>query len=181
MRIATAAGTLLLMATTATPATAAPKRPTPLVVPFSATAAFGETVDILTHGPMTLLLHCFNDAIGDVGRLAVVSTEQHMLITGEPSVLMPADDPATLFFGSVPSPDGAGYVAANPTPTHFADFRGSGGAAITPSGFVVNVPADGVGFGIATYRFSITPHGWESAPDCFVTGTALLSKVSVLP
>jgi hypothetical protein len=52
---------------------------------------------------------------------------------------------------------------------------------ITPSGWVVTVPADGVGFGIGTHRFSIMPHAWEQAPDCFVVGTAVLSRVGVLP
>jgi len=140
-------------------AAAAPKRPPPppVLTPFSATAAFGETIEILSHGPMTLLLHCFRDAIGDVAALAVVSTEDDMLITGEPGVLQPVGRGVTLHFGSVPPPDGGGYVGADDTPTHFSDFRGSGSSAITPSGWVLAVPADGVGYGIATYRFSVTP------------------------
>jgi hypothetical protein len=30
-----------------------------------------------------------------------------------------------------------------------------------------------------THRFSITPHGWETAPACFVMGMAMLSKATL--
>jgi hypothetical protein len=175
---------LVGLALLSTPADAAKRRPAPppppVVVPFSATAAFGETVPILTHGPMTLLLHCFRDALGDIARLAVVSTESDMLITGERSILMPAGDDATLLYGAVASPDGGGYVSADPRPSHFYDGGASGGSAITPSGWVLSVP-DSVGFGVGVSRFSATPHGWEAGPDCFVTGSALLTRATVLP
>jgi hypothetical protein len=181
MRIATASVTILLIASIATPATAAPKRPTPLVVPFSATAAFGETVNILTHGTITLRLQCDPGlSVGDVARLTVISTEDDMLLTGAPSVLIPANDANTLIYGSIVANDGAGYVGANPTATNFYDGGPSGGSAITPSGFVLTVPADSVGFGIGTSRFSAVPHAWEQAPDCFVVGTALLLKAAPL-
>jgi hypothetical protein len=62
------------------------------------------------------------------------------------------------------------------------DFTGSGASAITPDGWVLTVPADTIGWGIQTHSHQDaagTP--WEDAPDCFVTGTALLFKVPVLP
>jgi hypothetical protein len=181
MRIATATVTILLMASTAAPATAAPKRPTPLVVPFSATAAFGEDVTIITHGPLTLLLQCrASVSAGDHARLAVVSTEGDTLVTGERSILVPAGDDRTLIYGSVPADVGGGYVSASPVATDFYDGGTSGGSAITPSGWVLTVPADGVGFGVGTHRFSQVPHAWQQAPDCFVTGVALLLKATPL-
>jgi hypothetical protein len=172
----------------AVPAAAAPKRPPPpppVLTPFSATAAFGETVEILTHGPLTLRLECITAAVAgvpsDIARLSVVSAEDDTLVTGERSVLHLVGDAITLIYGSVPSPDGGGYVSMDPRETGFYDGGVSGGSAITPSGFVLTVPADGVGFGIATHRFSITPHGWETAPDCFVVGLAHLGRVDVHP
>jgi hypothetical protein len=95
--------------------------------------------------------------------------------------LFPAGDDRYLFLGSVPAPDGGGYVAADNEVTHNeihrTGFNGTGGSAITADGWLLSVPADSVGFGVATYRFSITPHRWEGAPDCFVTRFALLSRL----
>src|SRR5262245_38545236 len=116
MRLSTAATTVLVMASIPTPASAAPpKRPAPhpTLAPFSATASFGENVPTLGHGPLSSLLEGRQHSIGDIAILAVVSTEDDMLITGEPSILVPAGDDRTLFYGQMASPDGAGYVGAD--------------------------------------------------------------------
>jgi hypothetical protein len=145
-------------------------------VPFYAEASLGETIPILTHGPMTLSLRCFTSGGKDVAALSVVSTEDDMLVTGEVSALQLANDSATLFYGSVVANDGAGYVSLDPALSSFFEGRASGGSAITPDGFVISVP-DSASFGIGTARFSATPHAWESAPDCFVVGAAFLQQV----
>jgi hypothetical protein len=41
------------------------------------------------------------------------------------------------------------------------------------------VPADARPSASKTHRFSITPDGWETAPDCFVMGMAMLSKATL--
>jgi hypothetical protein len=184
MRAATFSIACAIIALLAAPATAAPKkRPKPpTLVPFTATAAFGEDVEILKHGPMTLLFQCrAGSSVGDTARLAVVSTEADMLVTGEPSILVPAGDDRTLIYGSILADVGGGYVGADPRHSDFYGGGTSGGSAITPSGFVLTVPADATAFGVGTHRFSAVPHGWQEAPDCFVIGFAVLSKAAVLP
>jgi hypothetical protein len=179
-----AVGTLAALLALTTSVDAAPKkrpRQAPVVVPFSATAAFGENVPILRHGPITLFLLCDNGQVRadnsqpiDVATLFVRSDVPGMLVTGERNFA------AHLFTGSVP--DGRGwYTAPDRVPvggiTIDFDEVGSGGSAITPDGFVLTVPADGVGFGIATHRVS---SDWATAPDCFVTGVALLMRAEFL-
>jgi hypothetical protein len=138
---------------------------------------------------MTLFLLCDNGQTQagtgqplDVATLFVRSEIDDMLVTGERNFPVPAGDAAHLFTGSVP--DGRGwYTAPDEVPiggiTIDFDEVGSGGSAITPNGFVLTVPADGVGFGIGTHRIS---PAWQDAPDCFVTGTAVLTRrAGVLP
>lgn len=114
--------------------------------------------------------------------LAVGSSAGNFLVTGERTRVVGINDVAHLFTGSVP--DGQGWYTGpedEPVSGITIDFDevGSGGSAITPDGFVLSVPADGVGFGVATHRLA---GAWTTAPDCFVTGTAVLTpRTGVLP
>lgn len=148
------------------------------VVPFAVSAAFGEDVDILTHGPITLYARCRAGPTVDSAAIAVVSSEPDLQNTSQRGILPPAGDGRQLFAGKVPSPDGGWYTAADEQATNSGtDFRGIGASAISPDGYVVTVLADTVGFGLGLHRFSETPNGWEDAPDCLITGVAMLFKV----
>jgi hypothetical protein len=160
------------------------------VVPFSAVAAFGETVDVLTHGPMTLMFECVaGEEAGDEARLLVVSSVQDMVITGrgaseagEPNLGGPVPKGVIehLFiatsFDSQMEASRPGYTVAD------RNGPSSGVSMITPSGYVLTVPIDSVGFGFSFYDFSPPDrNGWKDAPDCLMTGFALLSKAALLP
>jgi hypothetical protein len=59
-------------------------------------------------------------------------------------------------------------------------FTGSGSTALTPDGTVLTVPADSVAWGHQIDHHNEaegTP--WMDHPGCFVTGTALLSRVTI--
>jgi hypothetical protein len=181
------AAAIVLATTTATDASAQSRpRPRLEIRPFSATAAFGETVDVLSHGPTTLRLACRSGTRFDTGEaidfavLSVVSSVDDMLVTGARGIKIPAGvTVGDLYTATVPSPDGGWYTAPEgdvPVSGALNHFRGSGGSAITPDRHVLSVPADRLAFGLALYRFSEIPHAWQGAPDCLVTGVAFLSR-----
>ena len=105
---------LLLAGTTSLGAQQPKRQPAPRLVPFTAMALFGQDVEILRHGPLTLLLQCRASPTPgrDAAIIAAVSTEDDTLYTGEPSILVPAGDDRTLIYGSIAADVGGGYVGA---------------------------------------------------------------------
>jgi hypothetical protein len=168
-----------------TAAEAAPKRrPAPVLVPFSATATVDEEVDVLRHGPLALYFGCR----GEFAFLGIRTEADGTLITSHARHMFgPSSvDAVAILIGEVPSAGAGQYVGTANQADHVAlgvtEFTGSGASAIAPNGRVLTVPADSVGWGVHTARHSDaagTP--WETRPDCFVTGFALLSRARVLP
>jgi hypothetical protein len=163
-------------------AQAAPKRPD--LVPFSATAAADEEVDILRHGPLTLYLGCRPD----FAFLGIRTTADATMITSHSRhIFGPSGvDEVAVLVGIRPPSDSGGVTNTANEADHQAigvsDFAGSGTSAITPTGHVLTVPADAVLWGVrARHHPDAAGTLWEDSPDCFVTGHALLSRVRVLP
>jgi hypothetical protein len=185
----TICSSLVLLLATATAVDAAPKkRPRPPeVVPFTAEAALGEAVDILTHGPLTLTLQCIDQGAA----LGVRTTVDGTMITSQsPHMFGPPGTAGTSILAARPevTENGlrVGFTAPNNNlPAGVSLPAGAGVSVITPDGTLLSVPADTTAFGVQLYRHPDVQAGrapqWLDAPDCFVTGTALLLRADVLP
>jgi hypothetical protein len=175
-----------VIALLATPAAAAPKRPPPpppVLTPFSGVAAEGgEAATLLSHGPLELLLICRSGA----AFLGFRTAEDRTMITSHAAhTFGPSGVSEVAVMVGVAE---QGYVGTASVADHaargIAGFTGSGASAITPAGRVLTVSADGVGYGIKLFNHNDvvgTNFAWIDAPDCFVTGHAVLQQVDVLP
>jgi hypothetical protein len=91
----------------------------------------------------------------------------------------PGTDAVALMVGRPPIAENGlhvGYVSPNE-----ALDGPAGSSVITPDGSVLTVPADTVAFGVQVYNHPDVARApsWLDAPDCFVTGTALLLKATL--
>jgi hypothetical protein len=130
---------------------------------FSAAAAFdGPAVQLLKHGPLSLVLRCRQGGppgADDVAELSASSTTDDWLATTLPQPVVPLPAGAELVVMFAHWAPGTTLAYGGPAP--LAQGQTAGVSASAATGQVLTVPADTVAFG-------------TDGATCTVTGAALL-------
>jgi hypothetical protein len=122
---------------------------------FSVAVEFGEEIEVLSRGPLTVTAACRHDPNRDVAEL-VFSSATDWQLTGQAAPLSAADERVGLSGNWLPGTTFA-YGAPAPIPGQVA-----GVTAMAATGALIILPADTVAFGTDGVR-------------CTVTGAALLT------